>query len=271
MTQLVAGLAALWVALRLLGLLRGPPRRTPPPYFSGPRPLVIAHRGASRLFPENTLPAFQAAVDAGADILELDVWRSADGHPMVIHDPTLERTTAGAGLVGAHPRATLEALGVTCLDEVLDTWPGVRVNVDVKDPDLRAVEAVMALVRDRGRQDDTLLTSFHAAVQDRLAEAWAPLPRGADRRSIAPLVILTWFGLGDLWRPRADVLQVPPRYGRHRVATRALIRAAHRHGVPVHVWTLDEPEEWATFRRWDVDGIMTNDPAGLRSWLEANP
>ena len=262
-----AALAALWLGLRLLGLLRGPPRRQAPAYFDGPRPLVIAHRGASAHQIENTLPAFRDAVAAGADVLELDVWLSADGHPVVIHDPTLERTMEAEGRVSRRSRAELARLGVPALAEVFEAWPGIRMNVDIKDPDPRAVEVVMELARPRGER--TLLASFHPHVQDRLAEAWAPLPRSADYREVVRLVLLCWIGLGDLWRPRTDALQIPPRYGRHRVATRGLIQAAHRHGVPVHVWTLDFPEDWARYRAWGVDGIMTNDPAALRAWLEA--
>lgn len=287
--KLLLALALAWVGLRLAAALRGPRQGAAPhAYFAGSRPLVIAHRGASMFHPENTLPAFQAAVDAGSDILELDVWLTRDAVPVVIHDPTLDRTTNGAGSVEEHTREQLASLDaghhfqlsgqdgypyrgrgtrIPTLDDVLATWPGQRINIDIKDPDPIAAAAVMAVVRARGAGSTTLLTSFHRHVHIHLVDAWSPHPRGCDRPSITQLVILDWLGLGDLWRPQGDGLQVPPDYGGFPVATRSFLAAARRHGVPVHVWTLDDPEDWTRYRAWGVDGIMTNDPAGLRAWL----
>ncbi len=95
------------------------------------RPWVIAHRGYSGRFPENTMAAFAAAVDAGADMIELDVGLSADGIPMVIHDETLDRTTTGSGPVVAHTAAELQGLGVPSLEEILQRI-NIPINIELK-------------------------------------------------------------------------------------------------------------------------------------------
>ncbi|MEE8105958.1 MAG: glycerophosphodiester phosphodiesterase family protein [Planctomycetota bacterium] len=121
------------------------------------RPWVIAHRGYSRRFPENTIAAFAAAVDAGADMIELDVRLSSDGVPVVIHDDTVDRTTAGGGPVVAHTVAELKRLGVPSLEEVFQR---IRIPINIELKRGAPTDDVVALVRRLGVEDQCLLSSF---------------------------------------------------------------------------------------------------------------
>jgi glycerophosphoryl diester phosphodiesterase len=142
------------------------------------RPLIFAHRGASKVAPENTLPAFEAAILSGADGVELDVQYSSDGHLMVIHDLTLERLTNGIGRVTAQPVATLRSLDagshfgpefagtrIPRLGDVLDLLKDrLLVNVELKVPDTSSVSMgadVVAAVRAHGMADQVVISSFN--------------------------------------------------------------------------------------------------------------
>lgn len=146
---------------------------------------IAGHRGAAGLHPENTLPGFVAALDLGCPWIECDVQVSRDGVPMVIHDPTLERTTNGHGPVSAHTRAELAALdaghgaGVPALEEVVALARGrARLLCEIKDP--AAAAASVGVVRNGGMADATTFISFQ---WDALAEVRALLPGAA----VAPL------------------------------------------------------------------------------------
>ena len=208
---------------------------------------------------------------------------------MTFHDPTLDRVTEARGPVSERTLAELGALDagfrfsrdggasfphrgrgirVTPLSDLFMALPEHRVNIDIKDPSPDSAEAVMEVVRGFGRQDRTLLVSLHPHVQDRLARDWAAHPRAADQRSVACLWALALLGLEDLWRPDGDALQIPPRLGRLPVASPRLLAAARRHGVPVHVWTLNHPDDWDRYLGLGVDGIMSDDPGALIRHLE---
>ena len=134
--------------------------------------LVLAHRGANRLAPENTVPAMREAVDRGADGVELDVHRTADDVLVVRHD-----ADTPIGLLGELTAADLARVlpEVPTLAEVLDVCRGRLVNVEIKDPDPRAAEAVVALLAARrsGSRDDVLVSSFDLATVDRVHELGA--------------------------------------------------------------------------------------------------
>ena len=142
--------------------------------------LVLAHRGANRLAPENTVAAMARAVELGADGVELDVHRSADGQLVVRHDA---ETPIGA--LGDLTLAEIRgALGdVPTLAEVLDVCRGRLVNVEVKDPDPRAADALVELLGRRSGADDVLVSSFDLPTVDRVRELGAAGAVGLPRRS----------------------------------------------------------------------------------------
>jgi glycerophosphoryl diester phosphodiesterase len=247
--------------------------------FKSPRPLVFAHRGGAKLGPENTLVAFEQAMSLGVDGFELDVHLAADGTPVVIHDPTLDRTTNRNGPVaaltaselarvdagyhfaadGAHPFRG-RGHGVPTLEEVVARFPAVRLIIEMKDESPPLARAVVGVVRRHGAAARVCVGSFHQAALDALrAEAPEIVTSASVGETRATLrrswVRWPWVG------PRPYVaFTVPERSGRTRVVTRAFLRQAHREGQVVHVWVVDRPDDVRRLLAWGVDGVITDRP-----------
>jgi glycerophosphoryl diester phosphodiesterase len=235
-------------------------------------PLVIAHRGASQVAPENTLPAFRRAIAMGAGMIELDVQRSADGALVVIHDDDTLRVAGGAGgPVAALSLAELRRLdlggaSIPTLDEVLALVrdAGISVNVELKAPGIEA--DTVAAVQASGLRDAALLSSFDREALARV-RALDPAMRlavlmGTDMyhplvrlREAYPLPILRRLG-AVAWHPH------------YRLLNRAIVRAVHRAGYRVHVWTVNQPAMMRRMLRLGVDGIITDEPDTLSALLD---
>jgi glycerophosphoryl diester phosphodiesterase len=240
---------------------------------------VIAHRGASASAPENTLPAFELAVQQGADAFELDVRLTRDGAPVVIHDATLERTTSLTGPVRARTLAELRAadaghwytpdggrtmpcrdqgVRIPTLAEVLWAFPAMPVLIEVKEPDVQ--HAVHRVLVDEGACERCVVASEDDAALTLFREG--PVPCGASARDIGELYRAVLFRR-RLPAPRYRLLSVPVRHRGLPVPTRRFVAAARRLGCPVHVWTVNDP---ATARRlWarGVAGVVTNEAARI--------
>jgi len=251
-------------------------------------PLGFAHRGFTPADRgngghawENTLQAFQAALDLGLDHLETDVRATSDGVAVVMHDADLSRTTGRATPVsqatwedvrqvrvaGAHP--------VPRLEEVLAAFPGAVLNIDVKDP--RAVRPLAGVLSRTGSGERVVVAAFdgrRARAVQRLCpdvarsagmagSAGARLAAGVERVSTR---------LGRLLLARAadgaDALQLPEHYGRLTVVTPRLVELAHDVGIQVHVWTVDDPVDMDRLLDLGVDGLMS-DRADLLSQVLA--
>jgi len=246
------------------------------PYFAG-APLLVAHRGGSRLAPENTLVAFREAVDLwGADMLELDVQASRDGHAVVFHDPTLDRTTDGSGPVGDRTLAELRELDagygfldlegrpsrrglgirIPTLDEVLEALPHVRVNAESKDP--RAARPLLDTIRRHKAEHRVLFAAEYERTRRGVADY--PGPWGASRHHVLLFRVLHLLPRGAGYVPGADVLQVPETWRGHRIVTPRFVEQAHLRNLPVQVWTVDDPEAMHRLLDWGVDGIHTDRP-----------
>jgi glycerophosphoryl diester phosphodiesterase len=254
-----------------------PPRRPGHPYFAG-APLLIAHRGGAGLAPENTMAAFRSAVDDwGADMLELDVHASRDGKVVVIHDPTVDRTTDGIGRVEELPWSELSRLDagyhfkdtagrhpfrgagvrLPLLDELLETFPFMRLNVEAKVPGVGAL--LFEAIR-RHRAEHRVLI----AAEDEVARADIPHysgPWGASRVQLRRFFLAQRLGpFGRIYTPRADALQIPDVWEGRQIASPGFVREAHRRNLPVHVWTVDEPADMRRLLDWGVDGIQSDRP-----------
>ena len=233
------------------------------PYLDTPTPIAFAHRGGAEPGDENTMAAFARAVALGYRYVETDVRATADGVAVVFHDSTLERLTGRAGRVADLSWADLSTVrvagsaAVPRLDEVLEEWPDVRFNVDVKH-DGGTVPAVAA-VRAAGAGDRVLLASFSDGRLARLRTLAGPaVATSLGTREVAALRVAALTG--RRWRVPASAAaaQVPLRYGRLRVVNRRLVAQAHRLGLQVHVWTIDDPVEMNALLDLGVDGIMTD-------------
>jgi glycerophosphoryl diester phosphodiesterase len=230
-------------------------------YLTAP-PLAFAHRGGAAAGDENTTVAFGRAVEMGYTYLETDVHATADGVVVVFHDDTLDRLLGRPGRVRDVRWADLSALrvggvaAVPRLDEVLEAWPNVRFNIDMKDDP--AVDPTVDVVRRAGAVDRVLLASF---ADRRLARARAALPAVATSmgtREVARLWLASRVGGRLRVSPSVVAAQVPVRHGRVRVVDRRFVGAAHRAGLQVHVWTIDDPVTMNLLLDLGVDGIMTD-------------
>lgn len=225
-----------------------------------PRPLVLAHRGARRRAAENTLEAFAVARTLGADGVELDVRRTADGVLVLHHDPAPPDGPVLATVT--HAEVTARFPSIPTLPEALDVTAGLLVNVEIKnlpwEPDFDADEsvagAVVDLVRGRGT-DRVLVSSFHLPTIDRVHERAPEIPTaflflvGTDLGSVVDLV--AGRGHGAL---HPDVRALTGAAGSDLVA------AAHDRGLAVNVWTVNDPAEIARMADLGVDGIVTDVP-----------
>lgn len=246
------------------------------PYLAG-APLHFAHRGGAALAPENTMEAFRSAVDDwGADVLELDVHRTRDGELVVIHDPTVDRTTGGSGAISRMDWAEVRELDaghhftdpggdhsfrgrgvhVPRLEELLEALPDTRLNIDAKGPD--AARPLMEMVLRHGAEHRVLLASEHEAGRaDRMGYVG---PVSATRRQLTRFYVLHRLPGGGPYTPRTDALQAPYEWDGRQVTTPRFIREAHRRNLPVHVWTIDDPVLMRTLLRWGADAIQTDRP-----------
>jgi glycerophosphoryl diester phosphodiesterase len=247
-------------------------------------PLLIAHRGGRGLAPENTLAAFQQAVEVwGADMIELDLQASADGHAMVIHDPTVDRTTHGSGTVAETTRAELQKLdagyhftadgktypfrdqGVTIptIDEVLDQFPKTRFTVELKTA--AAQRGLSAAVKRTQSANRVIIAGERRAFRSDFADYSGPM--SACREEALPFYVLHRLRLSFFGRVPAHVVQMPEYLGRTRALTPRLIRELHAIGVQVHAWTINEIADMKRLLDWGIDGIVTDYPDRLARLL----
>jgi glycerophosphoryl diester phosphodiesterase len=244
------------------------------PYLDAPTPLAFAHRGGAADGDENTAAAFARAIDLGYRYVETDTQATGDGVAVVFHDATLARMLGDNRRIADVRWADLATLrvggaaAVPRLDEVLDAWPQVRFNIDVKAD--RAVAPTLEAVRRTGSLHRVLLASFSDLRLARIRRAVGPaVATSLGTREVA----LLWANarLGRLRPvPRGVVAaQVPVRVGTIRVVTPRLIEHAHRLGLQVHVWTVDDPTEAHHLLDLGVDGIMTDRIEVLRDVYSA--
>ena len=222
---------------------------------------VIAHRGASGRYPENTLLAFRKARETGADAIEFDVRTSADGVPVVIHDETVDRTTDGTGPVAALPLSALREFNagmgerIPTLEEVLDDTGTTPMIIEVKER--LAAKAVVEMLQARGGESRSLVGSFDA--RDLVGFRRAGVPTTAGRREVAWFWLASRIGAGAV-RSQYEAFSVPPRYRGVRLVDARFVRLARRIGKPVHVWTVDDIPTATQLRVLGVAGIITNLP-----------
>ncbi len=262
------------------------------------RVLGYAHQGGALESPSSTLWAMRAALDAGASALELDVHCTADGELVVCHDARVDRTTDGSGLVAHMTLAEIRALdnsywfvpgagavtgrpdtdyplrgrapddpelGIPTLRQVFEAFPGVLLNLDIKQtaPTVAPYEeALAALLAEHGRTDDVIVASFHDVATERFA-AFAP---GVATSAGTAGVAAFWRAVRAGEDPPGSThraLQVPAQAGGNTIVDERFVEAAHASGLAVHVWTVDDPAEMERLVALGVDGIMSDRPSVL--------
>jgi glycerophosphoryl diester phosphodiesterase len=253
------------------------------PFFDVAGPIVLGHRGAAGEAPENTLPSFERALAVGANVLESDVHPTCDGVPVLIHDDTLERTTDGAGRVSELTWKELSALDagfrfspdggrsfpfrgrglrVPSLEQVLEAFPGARLNLEIKEAPVGAVRRVIESIARAGRAERTLLAAekdpIMAEIRAELAATGVRTAVGASVGDVLGFVRAALDGRPPPPEPMA--LQIPEAFGGRPLVTPALLRHAHAHDVQVHVWTVNEPERIEALLDLGVDGLISDFP-----------
>jgi glycerophosphoryl diester phosphodiesterase len=234
----------------------------------------MAHRGGAIEHLENTLPAFQACVDMGYRYLETDVRVTADGVPVVFHDPTLERVTDRTGRIDSLPWSEVSTarIGgrepVLRLEDLLGAWPDVRFNLDIKAAGVLA--PLVRTVRRLAITDRICLGSFSDARIAAARRLFGPAVCTAlGPRGVAALRLSSYSPrAAGLVRIQAGVAQVPLQLGGRALVDERFLAAAHARDLQVHVWTVDTEEEATTMLELGVDGLMTDRPAMLREVLE---
>lgn len=249
-------------------------------YLAG-APLLIAHRGGSLLAPENTLHAFRRALHWWrADLLEIDVQPTRDGECVVIHDPTVDRTTDGTGRVADHTLAELRALdagyrftpdggrtfpyrgrgvALSTLREVLEALPAARVNVEIKDG--RAQAAVQRAIDATGATHRVLIAAGDRRNRSSFRDYAGPTSAGAQE--LYAFLAHHLSRTTRFYRPPVDAFQMPEKAGGRQVLSPRWIREAHARNVAIHVWTVDGEADMRRLLSWGVDGVISDRPDRL--------
>jgi glycerophosphoryl diester phosphodiesterase len=263
----------------------------PLPFFRGFTP--AAHRGASREFPENTLEAFRRALEiAPGCLLETDVRMTRDGGIVIGHDDLLEMKTDATGPVSGKTRAEIASFdagfgisfdgGMTfpfrgrcfrmpLLADALEAFPAARFSVDIKDNNLEAADGAMAVIREKGALARVIVGSFHERVIRQVRRTNPDAVTSCSKGEILRFVAQQKLGIPVLVRCGGAAILVPEivagrsneyigrgATGGVRIVTRRLIRAAHRRGIPVLAWTINQPDNMRRLIEWGIDGIVTD-------------
>jgi glycerophosphoryl diester phosphodiesterase len=267
------------------------------------RVIAYAHQGGAWEAPSSTLHAIASALEAGATAIELDVHASSDGRLVVGHDPTVDRTTDHSGAIADLTYAELSALdnaywwapgadvspgladdrypyrgrapgdhrfGIALLEEVLEEFPGTVLNLDIKQtaPVVAPYEEALAgLLRRFGRSDDVIVASFLDSATDAFSTFAPEIPTSAG--TVATAAFYQAVQAGETPAPMRHVaLQVPARFGETTLVDERFVEVAHRAGLAVHVWTIEEESEMRELCQFGVDGIITDRPTALVGVLD---
>jgi glycerophosphoryl diester phosphodiesterase len=245
--------------------------RSPFEFLDHPGPIAFAHRGGAGDWPENTMPAFAGAVALGYRYVETDVHVTSDGVVLAFHDDHLDRVTDRHGVIGELPWSEVRGARVdgvepiVVLEDLLASWPDLRVNIDPKHD--AVVEPLADLLARTGSVHRVCIGAFSDRRLERLRQMLGPeLCTSLGPRGVAGLRIAS-LGVGRS-RTVAACVQVPVGFRRVSIVDDRFVRTAHAMGLPVHVWTIDDPVAMGRLLDLGVDGIMTDRPAVLREVLE---
>jgi glycerophosphoryl diester phosphodiesterase len=271
--------------------------------WSERRVIAYAHQGGAWEAPSSTLYAIRAAVAAGATGIELDVHATRDGRLVVCHDATVDRTTNGSGTIASLTWDELSRLDnaywwapgadvspglpsdaypfrgrapadrdfrIALLEEVLEEFPGLVLNLDIKQtaPMVEPYEEELARMLARfGRTDDVIVASFLDSATDAFSRVAPDIATSAG--TVAVAAFFQAVQAGETPAPLHHVaLQVPVRYGELTLVDDRFVTVAHDQGLAVHVWTIEEEEEMEELCVLGVDGIITDRPTALHAVLD---
>jgi len=257
--------------------------------FKGLQFETIAHQGGAGVSPPNTVTAMRAALAAGSDVLEIDIRQSRDGHIMVIHDQTLDRTTSCTGRVKDRTLAELQecdkgyhfksgkdslypfrdiGIKIPTLTEVFRAFPDQRMIIEIKQSEPSLVQEFCQQIRAFDMQDYLVIGSFRQKPMDEFRKTCPEVATSATPKEVTLFVFADKFGLSSIISPVYAALQIPPVQKLPflpdiNVATPSTVAQAHAKGVVVQVWTINDAQQMKSLLKMGVDGIMTDYPARL--------
>ncbi|BCB02285.1 glycerophosphodiester phosphodiesterase [Bacillus sp. KH172YL63] len=263
-------------------------KAAPPPFFQQKdgRPLVIAHQGGKHLAPGNTIEAFRNATALGVDVIETDIHITKDGHLVTIHDPTVDATTNGTGFVKDYTLKELQHLDaayyfqdlegnfsyrgkhvyVPTLEEVFQRFPDMRVNIEIKDdnPEDRMeeiIEKLWMLIEEYEMEDKVLIASFDQKIINLFeSHSNGRVATQGGKQEAKKFVLLHKLFLRNLYKSNVDAFQLPLQEGRFDLTNPVLIHGAHRIGLYLHYWTINDKETMERLVDLGADGIITDRP-----------
>jgi glycerophosphoryl diester phosphodiesterase len=257
-------------------------------YSARQRPLVLAHRGGAGLWPENTMYAFERAVQMGVDVLEIDIHATAEGELVIIHDPTVDRTTGGMGEVKSLGLVDVRGLDagyrwssdggksfpfrgqgirVPTLREAFAAFPDTRFNIDIKQDQPSVASSFCELIHNSRMEDRVMVASFKQEVLDEFRSRCGGVATSASVADVQTFLARETAAANAQSNHVPGVLQVPEYSGGRQLLTRELVDSAHRHGVEVHAWTINDEASMARMLDLGVDGIITDFPDKLLALL----
>ncbi|HWM34564.1 MAG TPA: glycerophosphodiester phosphodiesterase family protein [Pseudolysinimonas sp.] len=236
---------------------------------------VAAHRGDRSGAPENTIPAFEAAIAAGSHVIETDVQLTADGHPVLLHDATVDRTTDGTGAISGLTLEEVEALDagswfsdefagtrIPRLEQFLDllaACPATTALVELKEYWTRdEIRGILDGIYLRGVQDRIVFASFHLGTIANLGEAAPAIPRIIIRRDLPqdPVGLVAFYDAIAIMTSPWSLETYPDA-----------VAGLHAAGYGVLVYTLNSEKRWSEATSYGVDGIVTDSPSALDDWI----
>ncbi len=240
------------------------------PFLDYPYPIPFAHRGGAGVFPENTLPAFQNAVNSGYKYLETDVHSSKDGEVFAFHDDSLDRVTEHSGKISELTSKEISNIKIDnfakipTLLELLETFPEAKLNIDPKADSV--VQPLTDLLKHTNSVSRVCIGSFS---DKRIKHIRKELGSGLCVSAGPKKVVKFLAGKLAFSKFKSDYhcLQVPQRSGPVKIITHDFVKRAHSRGLQVHVWTVDDPYEMNELLDLGVDGLMTDEPSILKNVL----
>ncbi|MDF0725870.1 glycerophosphodiester phosphodiesterase [Cytobacillus sp. S13-E01] len=263
-------------------------------FYTKDRPLVIAHQGGEDLAPSNTLASFTLANNLGVDALEFDIHITKDGQLVTIHDPTVDRTTNGSGKVENFTLEELQKLDagyyfkdlegelsyrgkglyIPTVEEVFQTFPDQRMVIEIKDTNSperteEISEKLWRLIVKYNLEEKVNISSFDQEIIESFQSyAKGRSPVAGGKQEVLKFVLAHKLFVRNLYNPSVDVFQIPTSESIFNLADKKLIEGAHRRGMEIHYWTIDDKETMRMLIEAGADGIITNRPDIMIELLE---
>jgi glycerophosphoryl diester phosphodiesterase len=245
---------------------------------------LIAHRGFSGMYPENTMLSFEKADELPIDALELDIHASKDGKLVVIHDSTLDRTTNMSGRLVDYSAEALrgadagyhfdpsnnktfpfrgQGIRIPFLEELFQRFPHRKFVVEIKQTMPAIEELLVALIRKYHMEEKVIIASEHNEPLARIRTMDPVLATNLSAIEARTFYTLFRMKLSAFYKSSGDALQIPDMYKGEKVVTAGLVKAVHKKGLILHIWTVNDPQEMKQLIDYGVDGIITDYPDRL--------